>query len=231
MRWSGGMVLAAVGGMALAVCPAMAANQSVTTVGASFSPKTVTIAQGESVTWTNTGGLHDVTFDDGLFQQPAPPSNATWTVSRTFESPGTYLYYCSIHGQKGGIGMSGTVVVTPAGAGGTSSPNSSPVGSLGSRGQPTPCKSQRNFRIRVRQPRGVTIRSAEVSVNGKPVEVKKLVIDGKLRHTAQVDLRGLGKGVYTIDIKATTDKGKTLRGTRTYQTCVAKLMSSGLPPL
>jgi plastocyanin len=229
MRWPGGMVLAAVGGMALATCPAMAANQSVTAGGLSFSPQTVTIAQGESVTWTNIGGVHDVAFDDGLFQQPSPPS-AGWSVSRTFGSAGTYRYYCSVHQS---LGMTGSVVVTPApiSGGGTSGQGSSPTSTLGTQGQLTPCKSQRNFRIRIRQPRGVKIKSAAVSVNGKPVEVTKLVIDGKLRHTAQIDLRGLGKGVYTVNITATTDKGKTLRGTRTYQTCVAKLTSSGLPTL
>lgn len=235
MRWPGGMVLAAVGGMALAACPAMAANQDVTaTVSNAFTPQVVTVNQGESVTWRNAGGLHNVAFDDGSFTQPSPFSGAAWTVMRTFDTVGSFRYYCQVHGGQGGLGMSGTVVVSSApvsGGGNASNPSSAPVSSLGSQGQPTPCKSQRNFRIRIRQPRGVTVKSAEVSVNGKRVEVKKLIINGKLRHTAQVDLRGLDKGAYTVAITATTDTGKKLRGTRVYQTCAAKLTSSGLPAL
>ena len=235
MRWLGGIFLAAVGGMALAACPATAANFDVgmvgTATGPAFSPQTVTVTQGDSVTWTNGGGFHDVTFEDGLFKQPPTPSADIWTVSRTFDSPGTYLYYCSVHRS---LGMTGSVVVNAATSTGSSGapPTSAPAGStVGAQGQATPCKSQRNFRIRVRQPRGVKIKSASVAVNGKAVKVRQFVIDGRLRHVAQIDLRGLGKGTYKVDITATTDKGKTLRGSRTYQTCVAKLVSSGLPPL
>jgi plastocyanin len=235
MRWLGRTFVAAVGGMALAACPAMAANFSVGMVGSvsgpRFSPETITVTQGDSVSWTNGGGFHDVTFEDGLFKQPPTPSADIWTVSRTFDLPGTYLYYCSVHQS---LGMTGSVVVNAAGSTGSSGAptTSAPAGgTVGAQGQATPCKSQRNFPIRVRQPRGVTIKSASVSVNGKPVKVRQFVVDGKLRHVAQVDLRGLGKGTYRVDITATTDKGKKLRGTRTYQTCVAKLTSSGLPPL
>jgi plastocyanin len=221
--------------MALAACPAMAANFDVGMVtsasGPRFSPETITVAQGDSVTWTNGGGFHDVTFEDGLFKQPSPPSALIWTVSRTFDSPGTYLYYCSVHQS---IGMVGSVFVnaaTSTGSSGTPGTSGPAGGTVGAQGQPTPCRSQRNFRIRVRQPRGVKIKSASVSVNGKPVKVRQFVVAGKLRHVAQVDLRGLGKGTYKVEITAKTDTGKTLRGTRTYRTCVAKLASSGLPSL
>ena len=45
---------------------ALAANGSVTaTSGDTFSPAAVTINQGESVTWTNGGGNHNVVLADG----------------------------------------------------------------------------------------------------------------------------------------------------------------------
>ena len=130
--------------------------------------------------------------------------------------------------------MSGSVVVNAASTGsggGTSPTGTSPSGTVGAQGQSTACASQRNFMIRLRRPRGARITSAQVSVNGKPVKVSGRYIGGKLRHVAQVDLRGLTKGTYKVDIVATTNKGKKLRGTRTYQTCAAKLTSSALPPL
>jgi plastocyanin len=235
MRWLGGVALVVVGAVLLAV-PVLGANQSVTaTTNLQFSPKVVTVTQGEAVTWTNAGGAHNVKFDDGSFTQPDPANGTAWTVTRTFNTPGKFLYYCAVHGNVGGVGMAGSVVVeaksTQQPGSGTNPVTSSPT--VGIQGQPesTPCKSQRNFRIRIRQPKGVRIASAQVSVNGRPVEVSKLVIDGRLRHIAEVDLRGLGKGTYKVDIVAKTDKGKELRGTRSYQTCAAKLTSSALPAL
>ena len=187
------------------------------------------------MTWANGGGVHDVRFDDGSFVQPPTPDGGPWTATRTFATLGAFQYYCSVHGSPGGVGMSGSVVVSatpPTNSGGSTAPTgSAPTSTVGAQGQATACKSQRNFKIRIRQQRGFKIGSAEVSVNGKPVEVSKLVVGGKLRHTAQVDLRGLGKGVYEVRIVATTTSGKKLRGTRTYRTCDAKLTSSALPPL
>jgi plastocyanin len=217
--------------------PALAATENVTaTPGSQFSPAAVNITQGDSVTWTNGGGEHNVVFDDGSFTDPIYPSTSAWTTTRTFDTPGTYLYYCALHGEPGGGGMAGTVVVSArAPAPSDGSGGNAPV-PTGSSGQPvpastTPCASVRRFRIRIRQPRGIRIVSAKVTVNKKPVAVKKLVIDGKLRQTAIVDLRGLGKGTYTVDIAAKTDKGKVLLGTRTYRTCIAKQVPAALPQL
>ena len=103
-------------GLALAVVPSLGADQSVTAGGSSttFDPKTVTVTQGESVTWTNVGGMHNVNFEDGGFTQPSAPDTNAWKVTRTFSAAGTYRYFCEQHGGPGGIGMSGTVVVVPA---------------------------------------------------------------------------------------------------------------------
>jgi plastocyanin len=97
---------------------ALGNNQTVTaqTVGTSntFTPSTVTVFQGETVTWNNGGGFHNVKFDDGSFTQPPSPSTAAWKVSRTFDTPGSFRYYCQVHGGPGGVGMSGIVNVTAA---------------------------------------------------------------------------------------------------------------------
>jgi plastocyanin len=216
---------------------ALGANQNVSaTPSSQFSPKTVNITQGDSVTWTNTGGVHNVVFDDGSFTQPPGVSSPPWTVTRSFDTPGTFLYYCALHGGPGGAGMSGSVVVSAKstspsdGSGGTTTPGPTTVGAQGQQPSAT-CASQRMFRIRIRQPRGIRIASAQVSVNGKRVDVKRIVINGKLRQTAVVDLRGLGQGTYKVDITAKTNKGRVLRGTRTYHTCVAKQVPTQLPPL
>lgn len=105
--------------LAMASAPSLAADQAVhATSSNTFTPKTVTINVGESVTFTNDGGFHNVKFEDGKFEQPSDPDFTPWTVKRTFDQPGTYRYYCEQHGGPGGVGMSGTVVVEGAGGGG-----------------------------------------------------------------------------------------------------------------
>jgi plastocyanin len=102
--------------LTLAVVPAFAADQAVTaTPSDEFTPANVAVNQGEKVTWTNAGGSHNVKFDDGSFEQPANPSSSPWMVSRTFNSPGTFRYYCEQHGGPNGAGMSGTVTVQATG--------------------------------------------------------------------------------------------------------------------
>jgi hypothetical protein len=114
--------------------------------------------------------------------------------------------------------MQGVVVVRPVDA-----PQGAPVSQLA----PGTCVSKRNFKIRIRKPRGTKITAASVRVNGKPVPVYE--DDG--RFSAPVDLRGLPKGSYEVAITARTSKGGTLVGKRVYRTCDAKLASAGLPRL
>lgn len=75
-----------------------------------FSPSTVTIAPGGTVTWRMVDDEHDVTFDG-----PAPTggnvpkTDEGKSVSRVFPAPGTYSYRCARHESKG---KTGKVVVT-----------------------------------------------------------------------------------------------------------------------
>jgi plastocyanin len=95
---------------------ALAANQTVTAQPTlQFSPSSVVIDQGDTVTWNNAGGLHNVQFDDNSFTMPASPSSAAWSVSRTFSAPGMFRYYCQVHGGPNGSGMSGIVWVNGPG--------------------------------------------------------------------------------------------------------------------
>jgi plastocyanin len=91
----------------------LAANQAVTASGSpnTFTPSTVTVLQGETVTWNNAGGFHNVHFDDGSFDQPADPIFPWSTaVVRTFLSAGTYSYVCEAHPE-----MTGAVAVQASG--------------------------------------------------------------------------------------------------------------------
>jgi plastocyanin len=79
--------------------------------GNRFEPANVTVAVGATVTWTWVGGFHNVTSAgnpgfSGSGDPVAPPKS----FSHTFTTPGTYLYFCSVHGSPT-AGMRGTVVV------------------------------------------------------------------------------------------------------------------------
>jgi OOP family OmpA-OmpF porin len=71
-----------------------------------WEPSSMTVAVGTTVSWSNsTGTAHNVTFD----QAPGAPSNIgafTGQNTRTFNSPGSFSYQCTLH-----AGMSGRVVV------------------------------------------------------------------------------------------------------------------------
>src|SRR5262249_57138532 len=61
-----------------------------------FSPSSVTVAVGDTVTWTNNGQApHNATADDGSFK--TPDLNNGQSASHTFSSAGTFTYICTIH--------------------------------------------------------------------------------------------------------------------------------------
>ncbi len=76
-----------------------------------FFPRTLTRTPNTTVYFENRGGLHNVKFEDGLFEQPADPTLTPWRVWRHFDNPGTFAFYCESHGGPGGVGMSGTIVI------------------------------------------------------------------------------------------------------------------------
>jgi plastocyanin len=116
--------------LGLASATAFAANHTVTVAPAgnafSFSPADVTIAAGDTVTWTYAGGgaPHNVVSDPGSVTSfrcangcdgaggNGAPSSSAWTATVTFPTAGTIGYFCEVHGAAGGQGMAGTVTVT-----------------------------------------------------------------------------------------------------------------------
>jgi plastocyanin len=91
-------------------------NNTVSILDDYFSPKTITITAGTSVTWTNHGLMqHTVTADDNSYNSNTLSPGQSF--SHTFTSAGTYYYHCVFHGGVGGVGMSGIVIVTGSGGG------------------------------------------------------------------------------------------------------------------
>ena len=71
-----------------------------------FQPKALEVPVGTTVTWTNDDAIqHSVTASDGSFDSGFFTQGGTF--AHTFDTPGTYAYYCARHGS-----MTGEVVVT-----------------------------------------------------------------------------------------------------------------------
>ncbi len=76
-----------------------------------YTPGTLTVGVGSSVTWSNTGSVpHTVTDSGGTFDSGFMFTGDTY--SRTFNAAGTYDYICTLHPE-----MTGTVVVVGSGGG------------------------------------------------------------------------------------------------------------------
>jgi plastocyanin len=70
-----------------------------------FSPATVTVKAGSTVTWTNLDDEpHTVFSDAGLFRSSALDTKDSFSYK--FDKAGTYHYLCTIHPR-----MVGTIVV------------------------------------------------------------------------------------------------------------------------
>jgi plastocyanin len=91
-----------------------------------FSPATITVHVGDTITWSNAGPTdHTATARDGSFDTGVLKKGTSG--SHTFTATGTFAYYCTIHPF-----MHGTVVVLASTASATPSQGSGSSGSSGS---------------------------------------------------------------------------------------------------
>jgi plastocyanin len=88
--------------------PAPATANTITIKDFTFSPATLTVKTGTTVTWVNEDSMsHTVVSDDGSgfpFTSPQLANGGSYPLA--FTQAGTYPYHCSIHPS-----MKGTIVV------------------------------------------------------------------------------------------------------------------------
>lgn len=80
----------------------------VTVAAMAYSPASVTISPGDTVTWffDDAGVAHNVIGIDAASRLLHSPMISSGQFSQTFDDPGTYPYFCSVHPN-----MTGTVIV------------------------------------------------------------------------------------------------------------------------
>jgi plastocyanin len=85
--------------------PGVGTGQQVAAANTTFTPSSISVGAGGTVTWTNGDSFaHTVTFDNGPdCGQLAPAAS----ITVTFAAAGIYAFHCTIHSS-----MKGTVTVS-----------------------------------------------------------------------------------------------------------------------
>ncbi|MGA9342739.1 MAG: plastocyanin/azurin family copper-binding protein [Rhodanobacteraceae bacterium] len=118
------LLVAAILFVACRAAPVLASDHVVTALTGPFrfEPPTLIIAPGDTVTFVNGGGFHNVRSDDGsviVFRCAngcdgaggnGNPNSDPWSATVSFPIAGVAPYHCEIHGSNGG-GMHGTITV------------------------------------------------------------------------------------------------------------------------
>jgi plastocyanin len=122
-------------GLGVASLPASAADAVIAAdsngTNSTWQPNSATINPGESVTWTNDGGFHNVcvqkpgAFGSACDEFGSGAASTTWTsISHQFTAAGTYAFFCTVHKA---YGMTGTITVQGASTGPGTGTNTPPA--------------------------------------------------------------------------------------------------------
>jgi plastocyanin len=92
--------------------PPTPTTAAVSVANNSFTPASLTIAAGTTVVWTWQASAmsHTVTPVASEPSGSGPPADAPKTYQYKFSNPGTFVYYCTVHGSPT-AGMRGTIIV------------------------------------------------------------------------------------------------------------------------
>ena len=94
------------------VVPIDGSEADVKVLDNTFNDENIKVAPGTKVVWTNDGRQdHDIVpVGDGDWGVEPGDFEAGAVYEHTFDEPGTYRYYCTLHGSESS-GMIGAVVV------------------------------------------------------------------------------------------------------------------------
>jgi len=161
---------------AVGAAPRAADAKTVSMKDLKFDPQTITINVGDTITWQNGDQTeHTATADDGSFNTDDVEAGATSKVI-TFNTAGTFAYYCKYHGGPGGKGMSGTIVVQAAAAAQPTAAAPQPTAAPAQGSTPTGSIAVSDQAVK---DGAITISKASISQDGWIV-VHKAGPDGKL---------------------------------------------------
>jgi plastocyanin len=191
--------------------PASAANKDVSVANFAFAPPTVTVAQGDTVTWTFAGPdlNHTVTAsphqaetfdsDPGTAQPLHTPGS---TFVHAFNTPGTFTYVCKVHGF-----MQGKVIVT--GPGGAAPPDTTAPTISGAKAKKATVTYRLDEAADVAGKLKLT-KSAKGATGGKTSKAVKQT-GRKGTNKLKLSTKGLRPGSYKLTLRATDAAGNRSR--------------------
>jgi plastocyanin len=206
-------VVATAAGAAPAAAQTVSAQPSDT-----FSPSDLTVTQGQSVTFRNGGGTHNVHFDDGSVDIPATADSTQWEFAHPFNTVGNFRYYCEIHGAANGVGMSGIVRVVappPPGPPAPAPPGGNPPGGGPPTGPGNPAPPLPLLTVTLKVSDATPLARKRVRVfgvvrparDGRKVQIQKRLRNGSFKTIATTRLRdaGAAKSTYSLLLRLSAD--------------------------
>lgn len=167
-----------------------------TTPSFAWSPSSLTIAAGDTVTFGG-GGTHDWRNEGGVFANCVPLGTG---CSKTYTAAGTYPFYCSVHDVVTTTGRSGMVGVVQVGAVATSV-TVSPPGTV---------QGLASFSGTVSDP-GAAISKVEVRLGTASTPFVPATLDGSGGWTATIDVSGMANTNYPLLVQAYAASGAFAR--------------------
>jgi plastocyanin len=92
--------------------PPPSTNANVGVINNQFTPASLTVSAGTTVVWTWNASAqnHNVAPAASEPARSGKPVNGPHTYQYTFNTPGTFVYFCEVHGTAT-LGMRGTIIV------------------------------------------------------------------------------------------------------------------------
>ena len=198
---------------------AVAADHPVDVEDDFYSPSALTVLIGDTVTWTQMGmNFHNVHFNNGTKLGGDPvshsPSNAPWSDSFTFNTAGTFKYFCDEHGSSDGFGMVGKVVVKDPNA----PSDTTPPKISGLKAEPSPFCTNKSetcdtpgtkVSYKLSEKAKVTADIRKKNGGTAPVSIFVNKKRSKGKHTFKFSGKGLKPGKYVLRLRARDGAGNT----------------------
>jgi len=83
--------------LAVSAVPATAATKTISVVDFAFNPKGVSVSQGTTVNWQNTGTRTHTATQDAAFFNTGNIAPGTTSAGKVLTAAGGYAYHCTIH--------------------------------------------------------------------------------------------------------------------------------------
>jgi hypothetical protein len=227
--WAGSVTQGTPDGVVLGLGPAPPVPQNSTPPSVTGSPVSGATLTCDPGTWTGAPTTFAFSW---LRDGAAIPGQSAATYLVVAADVGATLSCRVVAGNAGGDGppatSTGLAIPAPPAAPAPIAPNPPPpapsaatapvaISKIATLPSPKACVSRRRFPIRLRGVKANRIVRAQIRLNGKQVRN----VTGKALGLP-IDLRGLPKGRFTVEIVTTDSAGKKLIGKRTYRTCTPK---------